>query len=820
MLGRFTMRRMFAAAMLGLLVWVKAGAAESAPDDGDAQDASPVLELIYHGDLDGRFAQPDCLGGRGQAASYPRLVGLLGRARAAATTTGGAPVALLAGNLAAPDLLGLSLLEQGEPGIDRIGKLLARGGYDVVALGHHDLALEPSRLRGLVEALDGRGLPVVVSNLTCERERAALCERTRRELLVRRGPVTVGILATISPSVTSGLPAESRAGLRLDEVVPVVRAGTRRLRERGATYVVLMAQGPRDRRGLDEVDILQRALGTGTAGVGHASTGTPAPDVILAGGLADEEANRALEVLRRQDAPPVLGGPTGPLGLARISLSGTQAGSSVEVRVEQLRVTPPNAPATAVDADGESAALLAPAIAGFCREFDQQLSPAPVRGAMSRDDFVRYGLEIMRRRAGAEIALVNRALVKAAPFPIVGPITRGQLYAALPYKTVVGSARVTGAALSALLGPALANPKAATVGLARKGSELQVNGRAVDKARSYRVATISFVASGGDDILDGSGMPWRPLPDEPDLRALIADFLRTETGHEDGDPTVDPRTDFGPVAAHRLLVVGLSDGGLDFVDTRIANGPEYGDAQLTRGKQQMWKAEWTGLVQTRHPRHESDSRLNLKYGWTRSQPAGGAASSTETTDLVTLTSVYNYRGLRTDPAGTRRYVPDPYLRVGLESELTRPALSATQTRTYHHFELTNTAGALFTLTPAIKLRGGAGVRKELLTSTAPAGRWRPVLEAGGTLAPTALATVGPLPVRAEGLVDYSYVDPADAREHQLRASGKLSVPLLPLLFITVGLDVFAVQRQQQGWAASYDTTIGLRVHLDSALQLL
>ena len=122
--------------------------------------------------------------------------------------------------------------------------------------------------------------------------------------------------------------------------------------------------------------------------------------------------------------------------------------------------------------------------------------------------------------------------------------------------------------------------------------------------------------------------------------------------------------------------------------------------------------------------------------------------------------------------------------------------------------------------PALKLRAGGGVRKELLTETDPFGNWRPLLEAGATLSPTALASFGALAIKLEGLVDYSFADPTGRREHQLRATSRLSVPLVPLLFVTIGLDVFAVEREQLGWAASYDTTVGLRVHLDAAHQSL
>ena len=193
--------------------------------------------------------------------------------------------------------------------------------------------------------------------------------------------------------------------------------------------------------------------------------------------------------------------------------------------------------------------------------------------------------------------------------------------------------------------------------------------------------------------------------------------------------------------------------------------------------------------------------------------------SGETADLITGIALYTYKGLRDWRRVPKPFIPDPYARVWLESEFTRPDVTPTQPRTYHHLQLTNTAGAQFTLTPRLKLRGGAGAQSELL-APAPDGDWRAVIEAGATLDPTAIATVGALAVKLEGLVDYDFVDPTGTRQHQLRATGKLSVPLLPALFLTVGLDVFAVQREELGWGASYDTTIGLRLHADVAHQVL
>lgn len=747
------------------------------------------MEILFHADVDGRLAQPTC-GKPGRAPpDAAALVAALAAARAATPDL----LALLGGNWAGPDPFGAALLGARGEHAAALAAILARGRYDAIALGHNELALEDATLDALVPRLAAAGLPVVASNLTCDARRPA-CGALRHELLVRRGGETVGVLATISPSVLAGIPAGRVAGLGLRDPAEAIKEGVTRLRREGATLVVALVDGPRDARALDEADALARHL-----------AGGPAPDLLLGAGLAEEDTARALDELRRAGAPPVIGSPTGTAGLTRVRWADGQ------VTVDCLP------PAAAPDAEVE--ARLREAEAPFCAVASRPAAPAPIHGTMTREAFVRYVLEVMRRRAHAEIALCNRAFVKRAPFPLAGTLTEGDLQRALPYAAVIGAARVPGPVVESLIGSALDNPKLAAAGVSKAAGGVQVNGRALDKARAYRVATIAFVAGGGDGIFPAHALPFAPLPGAPDLRAAVADFLRGRTGAEDGDPTVNAATDFGPAPVDRPLLVLLADGELDYTGTSISNTPGYTDTQLARAQQTSFKGEATLVAQLRHPRHEVDARFDAQYGWTRTEPPGMPAVAAESTDLITAIATYSYRGLRDWRRFPKPAVPDPYARVWLESEFTRPDVTPAQTRDYHHLQLTPTAGAQFTVTPQLKLRGGAGAQSELLAPDG-AGRWQAVIEAGATLDPTAVATWGPLAVRLEGLVNYDFVDPGGTRQHQLRGTAKLSVPLVPALFLTVGVDVFAVQRQQLGWGASTDTTVGLRLHTDAARQAM
>jgi 2',3'-cyclic-nucleotide 2'-phosphodiesterase (5'-nucleotidase family) len=784
-----------AATLVAVALTAPAATAEMSPARAaSAPGSAAPTEILFHADLDGRFA-PLCGQPLAAASDYAGLLASIDGRRAAALADGARPpVVLLGGNWAGPDPLITEILSGGAAGAHTVAGLLGRGQYDAIALGHEELSLAPALFDELLPVLARAGRPLVASNLTCDARRPA-CGAIKRDILVHRPDAVIGVLSVVSPSVIPGIAPGRMAGLGLSDPVAAVREGVKRLRAAGATRVVVLTDGPRDTRALDEIDVLQRHLGE-----------PGAPDLLLAAGLADEETGRTVRLLRRDGAPPVVGSALGAGALTVVELAGD------EVSADAV----PTAPGAR---DPEIERLTATAVATTCARAAQPAAPAPVKGTLTRDDFRSYVLEVMRRRAGAEIALINAPFVKRGPFPINGTLTRGDLERALPYRAVIGAARVQGPVVESLLGPALGNGKLAVIGLAKAASGLQVNGRPLDKAREYRVATIAFVAEGGDGIFAPHALPFAPLPGAPDLRDAVVAFFAHDTAAEDGDPTVNAKTDFGRPPAARPLLVALADGEFDFSETSISNGPGYGDPQLTRAQQTLLKGEATLVTQLRQPIHEADGRLDLQYGWSSNKPPGMLEVSGETADLITAIVSYSYKGLHDWRRVPKPFIPDPYARVWLESEFTRPEVTPTQTRTYHHLQLTNTVGAQFTLTPRLRLRAGAGAQSELLAPP-PDGGWHAVIEAGGTLDPTAIATVGALAIKLEGLFDYDFVDPTGTRQHQLRASGKLSVPLLPALFLTVGLEVFAVQRQELGWAASYDTTIGLRLHTDVAHQSL
>lgn len=754
------------------------------------------LEIDYHADLEGQMAIPRC-GEPGEVVpDYAAQVAAMLRLRDDAMYRGGElPVALLGGDELGPDLFVRGILKRdGDAGARDVAALLASAGYAAITFGNHELSLEPETLDRFTAAFAATGIPIVMSNLRCGPERAALCKAVKPDAIVQRGAEKVGILAMLSPKVLPTVAKPNRAGIELEELAKAIPAGVTRLRAAGATYIVVMLQVTSGEAGIGEAQVLQRTL---------ARRGTVAPDLMLASGMSDLTGQRPTVMVRQEGSPPLVGSTSGTVGVTRVMVTPAavpDAAPVVDASVIRSR---------ADERDPIAAGLLEPHVAHYCERYNVPIGGSA--GPTTQQALLAYTLDVMQHATRSEVAFVNSGLVYYRAFPMSGQLTRAKLKRAMPHVAVMGTVSVPGAALGDLLAAGEAWGRLAVVGAARPapGKPFEVNGRPIDKARSYRVATIDFVAQGGDGGFAAAQLKdWKPLKGSPDVRDLVeAELARGTT--------------YGAPASEKVLTAAIADAQVDLINTSISNSSMLPDAQLARARQTAFKLELTGLVALDHPAHRWETRASLKYGYARTQPAGKPAAGQETLDLTQITSQYNYRGFLRDPHHSA-LVPTPYMRVLLETELTRP-----DERDYRHAEITHTAGALFTIRTRLKLRAGGGYRTELFADPdspdpdeALVGGVRGVIEAGATLDPFPVATFRRLAITVEGSLDYFLLDPFGRTENQTRASGKLSLPLLPLLFVTAGFDVFAVDRETAGRGASFDTTVGIKLHLDGAHQSL
>ena len=166
-----------------------------------------------------------------------------------------------------------------------------------------------------------------------------------------------------------------------------------------------------------------------------------------------------------------------------------------------------------------------------------------------------------------------------------------------------------------------------------------------------------------------------------------------------------------------------------------------------------------------------------------------------------LRSLGAWRGLREAPS--QWYVPDPYVEIFLESELTVPA-----ERDWHWMLFRPTIGARFPLADVLDLKLSTGVQAQLLDPMAEAEFG---VGAVVQLRPWDLARIEQRHVTLQGLVDWFLVDLGDQNRWQLRGSMDAAFDLAGPLALTLGVRLYMQQERAQQLGIALDATAGLRL---------
>ena len=146
-----------------------------------ARAGVPPLEVLFHADLDGRFASPACGKPGPPLPDYASLVAALEAAR-----TPGA-VALLGGNWSGPDPFAAALLGPGARQADALAAILARAHYDAIAIGHNELALEDATLDALLPRLAAATRFIVTETLEPDNDRAVYMREAQARIAAALG---------------------------------------------------------------------------------------------------------------------------------------------------------------------------------------------------------------------------------------------------------------------------------------------------------------------------------------------------------------------------------------------------------------------------------------------------------------------------------------------------------------------------------------------------------------------------------------------------------------------------------------------------------
>ena len=816
------LRRTVLAASISISIALAASPAHAHAQDDASQsrDVRSVARVIASDGIAGRFGEPRC--GHGHLVDPHEASRFTGElvARAEGSDT---PLVIDTGGLLTPH--GVARFAARDLP-DTLVRLVVDLGYDALALGENDLGAPRARVVEVARRLQEAHVPYVATNLRCEGAALALCDHVVDEnddvLHLRVGREDAAVLSFLDADVLERLAPDRREGLRVTPIPDVLPGAVRSARHAGASLVVaIMAVTS------DEAFTIARMLDDDAR-----------PDLVVLAGEGDSMlfARPATVVPAIVSAPP---------------------GSGVEVLVGRSDEQRRGFEMLALPFDDEGAHA-APAVqafteavgAAYCEAWGRALPGGHLGRQIDPVQVAELAARVVREHAGADVAFLNVDAVDASfRAANAAQLSASDFYIALEYDEPIVVADVPPSWLAEaqarlrshrIVAPGLGTDDAddgvapidhgndegdeeeddegededlgSAIEAAEDGgddapdeSAMRIRGRPEVVGASYHVATIRFLAEGGDGALPPlpEGSEWRTLGETlPDgsfhydsLRDVVIRALEPES-------TRDPR-DARPSANDppEWVIRGSIDGS--FSGSSVSNPAGYDAAALSQGAAISLGIVGDGRVEATAPDWTWENRLLARYRtqWAPSDDPTVAGAFVEAADQIQLRTLLSYRGWRPHPSDV--YVPDAYVEGFFESEFTRP-----DTRDWHWLLARPTVGFRFPFAQELAVKLQAGLQSQLLDPSASA-----QFGAGASvqLRQWTVLSAGDRSLTADGFVDFFAVSLFDQNHWQVRGQLDLALDLAGPLSLTLGTTLYMQQDGTSDLALAIAGTAGLRI---------
>jgi 2',3'-cyclic-nucleotide 2'-phosphodiesterase (5'-nucleotidase family) len=503
----------------------------------DAPSGRVVLSIVGTNDLHGHME------------ALPWLAGYLANLRSRRQADGGAVVLLDAG-----DLLPGTIEAQLDEGA-LIVQAYNRLGYAAAAIGNHDFDFGPVGSAGAVGAADPRGalrarareakFPLLAANLQ-ENGRPLGWSNVRPSALIQAAGVKVGLVGVTTAAAAHLISAANFRGLSVSPLEAAIEREARTLRAQGAEVVVVLAHEGGDCARFDSPDDVRgcrpdgaifgvaRALSPGLVdlivaghthqGVAHRIGGIPIIESFSEGrafGRVDLVIDRRTRQVQAHILPP----------------TSTCGPSEQHAEDPFSRCRPEDYEGRPVIADRAISDLIAPALARAQSRRAEKLGTQvdrPLWRSRDRESPLGNAIADLFRQAQprADLAVVNAGGVRA-DLP-AGPLTYGELYAALPFDNTFAVLRRSAAEVSRALATYYAHSgtalsfSGARVAVRCAGPRVMVDlsgpdGRPIGADQLMTVVTSDYLATGRDSLFAR-----RPEDEitEVEIRDALADLLR------------------------------------------------------------------------------------------------------------------------------------------------------------------------------------------------------------------------------------------------------------------------------------------------------
>lgn len=358
----------------------------------------------------------------------------------------------------------------GEP--DFLGMDLA--GYDASTVGNHDL---DNGLANLKAQMKGRHFPLICTNLVDPVSGEPIFTGTR---VFTRGGLKVGVFGLMGRDALQAVAMKNQQGFKFLEPLEVATRTVAALRKQ-ADVVILLSHSGYDA----DLALAKQVTGIDVIVGGHSHTKLEHPVEVV---------NGAWKTLVVQDFQ------WGEY-LGRLDLQ-VENGHVVSYEGKLLPIT--------------EAIAEAPKVAAAMNRYDAQISERmnvvigqSDQGLSWENKYARdcelgdWAADVIRERGGADVGILNAGGLRASLQP--GPVTVAQIFSIFPFDNALVTLDLDGATLQAMLDRA-AREKPGMLQFSNltfrveggKALEARVGGQPLDPTRSYKVATIDYLAQGND----------------------------------------------------------------------------------------------------------------------------------------------------------------------------------------------------------------------------------------------------------------------------------------------------------------------------------
>lgn len=804
------------------MVLLLAAAPRAVAQEGDreSRDVRSVARVVLSDGIAGRFGEPECREGVLVGPhDTSRFTGPL-----VARAQGSDVLVVDAGGLLTPH--GVARFAARDLP-DTLVTLVRDLGYDALALGENDLSAPRPRMIELARRLADAGSPYVASNLHCEGSAEALCasvlDADDAAFHVHVGDEEAAFLAFLDADVLQRLAPDRRDGLTVTPIPEVLAGEVREARASGATLVVAVLATTSD-----EAFAIARHLPE-----------SGRPDLVLLAGEGDDLlfARPATVTPAIVSAPP---------------------GGGVEVLIGQSDEQRHGFEMLAVPLDLEGATPAPPVLAfteaigqPYCDAWGRALPGGHLAREIDPVQIAELAARVVREHAGADVAFLNvDAIDSSFEAADPGQLSASDFYIALEYdepivvadvpaswlaeaQSRLASHRVVAPGLGtdedddAVLPPDQGNDESDDdeeeedddSGITEQPEEdveaeddavpdesaMRVRGRPAVDGVTYRVATIRFLAEGGDGALPDlpEGSEWhtlgRTLPDGTFFYDSLRDVVLHALEPQSSDDPRDVRP--SPNDPPEWVLRGSLDG--NFAGSSTSNPADYNSALLATGTSISLGVVADLRADATAPAFTWENRFLARYRtqWAPSDDPTMGGAFVEATDQLQFRTLLSYRGWRSSPSEV--YIPDAYAEAFVESELTRP-----DTRDWHWFLVRPTLGLRFPFAEELAVKLQAGFQSQVL---APGESAQFGAGASIQLRQWTVLNAGDRSLTADGFVDFFDVSLFDQNHWQVRGQLDLALDLAGPLALTIGTTVYLQQDGTADLGAAFTATAGLRL---------